>query len=120
MNLKKWALELKDWKESGLTQLQWCALSGRNIHTFKAHIKEVKKELKRREKTAGIAEVSNELAIGAEKQPVFAELIIKEELTESKFSSVDIIVELAHAKVSITKAAEKEHIRTVLEVLRNV
>ncbi len=117
MHLKQWALELQDWKESGLTQTQWCALSGVNIHTFKSHIKEVKKELIRIEK-AGDIEASSELSVAVQKQPVFAELQMPRAYSDNLQNEISMRLDLPHARIDITKEACSEQIRTVLEVLK--
>ncbi len=42
INVKRGANDMADWKNSGLTQKEWCQLHQVNLHTFKYHLKQVR------------------------------------------------------------------------------
>lgn len=110
MQLKRWAAELADQQESGLSIAAWCRKNGIPNSTFECRCKQVNIELN--ERISNTPKAIN--TIHKETEIVKVELPVVENGTAD-----DIVLFKGDIKVNIPLSANCEQVRIIMEVLAN-
>ena len=120
VRLQQWAAIVRERKESGLNQKQWCRMKGMSPNTFPYRCKRVRKAVEQRllesrsEGTSLIpAEKPSASVDEMEQKPFFA----KVNLSPSQHLTSGISIKFSDTLVNIAPDAPAAHIRIVLEVL---
>ena len=110
MQLKRWAAELADQQESGLSIAAWCRKNQIAPSTFRYHCKQVNIEFN--EKTSNTPNIVN--TILSETEIVKVEMPFVDTTTAE-----DMVLTSGDIKVNIPPSANCEQVRITMEVLAN-
>ena len=110
MQLKRWAAELADQQESGLSIAAWCRKNGIPNSTFEYRCKQVNIELN--ERISNTPKAIN--TIHKETEIVKVEMPFVDTTTTE-----DIVLTSGDIKINIPPSANYEQVRIIMEVLAN-
>ena len=113
MRLQRWAKDMSDYQNSGLTQSQWCEIRGIKLKTFEKRCKRVRDAAE----LLMIQETSSKTVAGA---IVAVPEHVKNPIKDEGNSEAAIVIHTEKATVEVTNAALPAHLRLVLEVLTYV
>ena len=110
MRLQRWAKDMADCQNSGLTQPQWCEMRGIKLKTFERRCKRVRDtaELLMAQESSAEAGSGEIVAV-----PEYVKNPIKDEIK----AEAAIVIRTETATVEMANAALPAHLRLVLEVL---
>ncbi len=108
--LAQWALDVQEWKDSGLTQRQWCAVKEIKLTTFRYRIRMLNAEATRRK-----AESMTGTTFSA--VPMVLEQDVSKACPPEHADA--IILEVADVKVQVTPGADLSQLKKILEVIKS-
>ena len=116
IRLQKWLEDIKSFKESGLSQNQWCEINDISKSTFRYRCQIVEKEITQRQ-------LSN-INANEVQQSEFVQVPIEkyqEQVTlEEKPSNDNIVIELSRAKITMPISISPKQISALLQAVSNV
>lgn len=120
MKLHKWAQDMSEQKNSGLSQVQWCKMKGIPINTFQYRCRQVRLAIEEQlqetnhENTA-IVSTKASAKQQTEQEPFFA----KVDLSPQPHAASGINIKFQDALINIAVDAPVDHVKMVLEILTN-
>ena len=110
MKLHKWAQDMAEQQNSGLSQAQWCKMKGMPATTFQYRCRKVRLAMEEK-----LQENNNTLTaqIEAEHKLFFA----KVDLSQEHHTASGINIKFQDTLISIAPDAPAEHVKMVLEVI---
>lgn len=110
MRLQRWAKDMADCQNSGLTQPQWCEMRGIKLKTFERRCKRVRDTAE----TLTAQQISSGEAPGA---IIAVPDHVKKQKNDENSTEASIVIRMENATVEVTNAALPAHLNLVLEVL---
>jgi len=109
MRLTRWAADMAECQNSGLTQAQWCELRGISLKTFEHRCKRVRDKV-----SESIGETDPSLP-----PPAFAELPadVMKNAQDSSLGMPTMVIKFENATVELNNGVLPAHLKMVLEVL---
>ena len=123
----QWAMDYKAFRDSGMTQAEWCSAAGININTFRYRLHKLRKVYGREEyggdskpnpdenSSRDIVPVSSHENTCLRAEPTFA----KVDLSAPQHTPAGVNIRLDKISVSISPDTPAELARMALEVLTN-
>lgn len=121
INIERWADQLQQQQESGMTAGKWCEDNNIPISTFTSHNRAVRREAL---KQSGLSTQTDPMCFSENVTPRInlAQIHLDSPNTESStsFRTSDIHIEFRGISIDINNTADREHMAYILGVLLNV
>ena len=120
MKLHKWAQDMAEQQNSGLSQAQWCKMTGMPATTFQYRCRKVRlamEEKLQENNSDNAAIVCADSAVKPVKEPDHKLFFAKVDLSQEHHTASGIIIKVQDTLISIAPDAPAEHVKMVLEVI---
>ena len=124
----QWAMDYKAFRDSGMTQAEWCSAAGININTFRYRLNKLRKVYGREEYDGDSKSNPGENSIGRDIVPVSSHentclkaepAFAKVNLSAPQHTPAGVNIRLEKISVSISPDTPAELARMALEVISN-
>lgn len=120
MKLHKWAQDMAEQQNSGLSQAQWCKMKGMPATTFQYRCRKVRlamEEKLQENNSDNAAIVCADSAVKPVKEPDHKLFFAKVDLSQEHHTASGINIKFQDTLLSIAPDAPAEHVKMVLEVI---
>ena len=120
MKLHKWAQDMAEQQNSGLSQAQWCKMKGMLATTFQYRCRKVRlamEEKLQENNSDNAAIVCADSAVKPVKEPDHKLFFAKVDLSQEHHTASGINIKVQDTRISIAPDAPAEHVKMVLEVI---
>ena len=116
MKLHKWAQDMAEQQNSGLSQAQWCKMKGMPATTFQYRCRKVRLAMQENN-SDNAAIVCADSAVKPVKEPDHKLFFAKVDLSQEHHTASGINIKVQDTLISIAPDAPAEHVKMVLEVI---